>query len=166
MENQIIKFKNRGRNMCFLNSVIQALWNLCSFKSFLDKIVTSHNHSTEIKYLDLILSILESILITEKSPNSNSDISSTYINLKTAIDITTCKRISMLNKDGEEKSLTNDEYKKKQENCVLCILMVNFTNFKFSENKTFDLMSIRKLLIQLNESIEKFNLKGVLLFFI
>jgi len=162
MENQVIKFKNRGRNMCFLNSVIQALWNLSSFKSFLDNTVASHNHSTDINYLYLIFSNLESIHLTDNSQDSHKDNCINDINLKSAIDITTYKIFSMLNKDGDGKSFKNVEYKKKQENCVLCLLMVNFTNFKFSENKTFDLMNIRKLLIQLNESIEKFNLEGVL----
>lgn len=65
-------------------------------------------------------------------------------------------------KNQEYKEInSNNNTEKISSNCLLCLITSFFTNYKFSEKKLLDASLFRNILVALNESIEKFNSKGV-----
>ena len=91
-ENKILGLVNQGQNMCFINVILQALWNLLSVKKFIFDL-KMHNHQIEseenfnviMKFRDSIREsysckeeqienhkVKESMLIREENKDTNS----------------------------------------------------------------------------------------------
>lgn len=146
-ENALIGLSNKGKNMCFLNVIMQSLWNLSSFKNYILNI-NSHRHSLQLQYRDIILAHFAKKQAAE-SQKIQFDINNVPINPYDKI-------VTDLLDDNFDK-----EGNLAKESCLLCFLNVFFSNYKYSEKGDIDAMFVRKLLLMFNDSIQKFNLEDV-----
>lgn len=134
MDDSIIKgLKNEGNNICFLNVICQALWNLHHVKSFLFSNLV-HSHSLDI-----------SESTAEKVQTKITQLKEEY-------------------KDEElPKETKQDGVSTYQENCLQCVLAKFFSDYMTSKLKSLDATEIRSILVYLNNTIQKFSKKGVMI---
>ena len=136
MEEDCVKgLINNGKNNCFLNVICQSLWNLYHVKTFLFN-NNMHKHSK-----------------THIDEESNNKITQT-------INQFSLEYKDKLNEYVPKSSLEIDS-DAFQDNCLQCVLFKFFSNYFTSSLKSLDVEEIRKVLINLNNSIQKFSKSGV-----
>ena len=177
MDDNVKGLKNNGNNMCFLNVIVQAMWNLVSVKQFVMLSFQDHNHDRfNPEYIPEIASFLEILKIEIEDKNSKINPEEIY------------KLESILLEAGKENKNSktkNKEMKEKKKiinieelplndpndikvlntkidrGCLYCVLQDLFYNFTFSEAQTLNVEFLRSTLMTLNHNIQKFNEKGV-----
>ena len=138
MDDECVKgLKNNGKNICFLNVICQSLWNLYHVKTFLFNNMMHEHCKTNI---------IES---SEKISSTINKLSQEY---ESKIDDYTTP--------FDKKGLDPFSYK---ENCLQCVLLKFFSNYLTSNLNSIDTEEIREILVNLNNSIQKFSKSGVIL---
>lgn len=164
MEDNVKGLKNTG-NMCFLNVVIQALFNLVSVKEFFNTVKVHHHDIIDETVLKEIIEFQEEIekdnFLGDDAKNLERIISLGLKNedLKTKLNSTILLTSANKNKkEIEGVQIINT----KNNGCMFCLLQNFFYNYIFSNANSLSVQYIRGILITLNDDIQKFNEKGVI----
>jgi len=160
-ENTLLGLQNFG-NMCFLNVVVQSLWNLSSVKNFFFKIhVHDHEEYTRMNSFQEILTFLENVKVTEKdivlTDKTYSENEVTYVLNELKQKNSSKVKIQGLNPEYYDKIIVS----KDSSNCLLCLMINFFTYYKYSSKKSLSTNNLRKILTKLNDYINKFDESGV-----
>ena len=141
MEDKVKGLKNKG-NMCFLNVIIQALWNSDYIKDFIFNLKENNHSHQKVMHSSQLLEFITKLKQQLKQDDDN------YLE----------ENISMLKQNTSilTNSLENDE-----NNCLLCFLKKFFETYKSSNEKTLNASNMREVLVSLNDHIMKFNYSGV-----
>jgi len=160
-ENSVIGLQNFD-NSCFLNVVVQSLWNLFSVKNYFFQIhVHDHEEYKSLESFKELIKFFEEITLTNKDivldekKYSEKDVSYFLNELKQKQSSKI--KIEGLNPEVYDKIIINQENK----NCLLCLMINFFTFYKYSSKKSLSTNNLRKILIKLNNYINKFDETGV-----
>jgi hypothetical protein len=144
IENSMIGLVNNN-NICFLNVIIQSLYNLSSVKHYILSLTNhSHNLSNNINRLQQLDSIQQYFKQQLEIENSEA-----------------FKEVCMKFQQKIESGLYFEQIGP-YNNCIVCYLSQIFNSYMFSEKKSIDVTNLRKLFLALNDCVQKFNLKDVL----
>ncbi len=139
MDEKIKGLTNNG-NMCFLNVIIQTLWNSEHIREFiLNLSLNDHSHNDN-KYSEQILEFVRKL---EKENNKDRNY---YIEENVSVIENRNSYTMGVHEDG---------------NCLMCFLKKFFKNYQSSKERTLDAYDLRQMLISLNDNIQKFNYTGV-----